>query len=275
MLVSEEFIAALRAARILLQPPAAARAAERLGEEAPAGQHGWMKAGQKVVPAAPITLEERTGLYGGRYRPSIGGDFGSGLFSCGAFTYSYSAIHDEVTVGRYCSISAGLAFLDSHHPLDWVTTSAVTFRPKNPLFHDLLPPGLAKRYPFDPRGPKPYPAIGHDVWIARDVTLAMGVTLGTGCVVAAGSVVTRSVEPYMIVAGNPAQPRRRRFPDALCERLLGSRWWRFGPDVVLALPATEPERFCGELEEAEAAGRVAEFAARRVVVSRDGWEALG
>lgn len=37
-----------------------------------------------------------------------------------------------------------------------------------------------------------------------------GVTIGEGAVVAAGSVVTKSVEPYTMVAGNPAVRKRER-----------------------------------------------------------------
>ncbi len=38
-----------------------------------------------------------------------------------------------------------------------------------------------------------------------------GVTIGEGAVVASGAIVTRDVEPYAIVAGNPAKPVRNRF----------------------------------------------------------------
>jgi len=44
-----------------------------------------------------------------------------------------------------------------------------------------------------------------DVWIGCNVTVLPGVTIGTGAVVAAGSIVTRNVEPYSIIAGNPAK----------------------------------------------------------------------
>jgi maltose O-acetyltransferase len=46
--------------------------------------------------------------------------------------------------------------------------------------------------------------IGDDVWLGTRSIILPGVLVGTGAVVGAGSVVTKSVEPYAIVAGNPA-----------------------------------------------------------------------
>lgn len=43
------------------------------------------------------------------------------------------------------------------------------------------------------------------VWVATNATILPGVTIGAGAVVAAGSVVTKNVEPWTIVAGNPAR----------------------------------------------------------------------
>lgn len=42
-------------------------------------------------------------------------------------------------------------------------------------------------------------------WIGFDVTILKGVTVGEGAVVGAKSVVTKDVEPWTVVAGNPAQ----------------------------------------------------------------------
>lgn len=48
------------------------------------------------------------------------------------------------------------------------------------------------------------------VWIGADAIVLPGVTVGEGAVVGAGSVVTRDVEAYAIVAGNPAVLRGTR-----------------------------------------------------------------
>lgn len=66
--------------------------------------------------------------------------------------------------------------------------------------------------------------IADDVWIGFGATLLSGITIGRGAVIGAGSVVISNVEPYDIVAGNPAQPISRRFSDAdiaLHERAIG------------------------------------------------------
>ncbi len=51
--------------------------------------------------------------------------------------------------------------------------------------------------------------IDHDAWIGAAAILLPGVTVGHHAVVGAGAVVTRDVEPWTVVAGNPARPIRR------------------------------------------------------------------
>ncbi|MCL1944303.1 MAG: acyltransferase [Firmicutes bacterium] len=43
------------------------------------------------------------------------------------------------------------------------------------------------------------------VWIGFNCIITKGVTIGEGAIVAAGSVVTKNVQPYTIVGGNPAK----------------------------------------------------------------------
>lgn len=53
--------------------------------------------------------------------------------------------------------------------------------------------------------------IGDDVWVGYGAILLSGVTIGEGSIVASGSVVTRDVEPFSIVGGNPARLIAMRF----------------------------------------------------------------
>ena len=52
--------------------------------------------------------------------------------------------------------------------------------------------------------------IGNDVWIGSRVTILPGVNIGDGAVIGASSVVVKDVEPYTVVAGNPAKIIKRR-----------------------------------------------------------------
>jgi acetyltransferase-like isoleucine patch superfamily enzyme len=52
--------------------------------------------------------------------------------------------------------------------------------------------------------------IGDDVWIGAGAIVLPGVELAEGTVVAAGAVVTKSTEPYTLVAGVPARLIGRR-----------------------------------------------------------------
>ena len=51
--------------------------------------------------------------------------------------------------------------------------------------------------------------IEDDIWIGGNSILIQGITIGTHSMIAAGSVVTKDVEPYTIVAGNPARPIKK------------------------------------------------------------------
>jgi galactoside O-acetyltransferase len=51
--------------------------------------------------------------------------------------------------------------------------------------------------------------IGSKVWIGFNVTILKGVTIGEGAVVGACSVITKDVEPWTVVGGNPATVIKR------------------------------------------------------------------
>ena len=52
--------------------------------------------------------------------------------------------------------------------------------------------------------------IEDDVWIGTGAIIVDGVSVGQGAVIGAGSVVTKNVEPYAIVVGNPAREIGKR-----------------------------------------------------------------
>ena len=57
--------------------------------------------------------------------------------------------------------------------------------------------------------------IERDAWIGAGAILLPNIIVGEGAVVGAGSVVTKSVEPFTIVAGNPARFIRKVDPQRM------------------------------------------------------------
>ena len=52
--------------------------------------------------------------------------------------------------------------------------------------------------------------IGSNAWVAAYAMVMSGVTIGEGAVVGAGAVVTKDVEPWTVVGGNPAKFLKKR-----------------------------------------------------------------
>lgn len=75
--------------------------------------------------------------------------------------------------------------------------------------------------------------IGNDVWIGRESVIMPGVKIGDGSIIAAYSIVTKDIEPYSVVGGNPAKFIKKRFDDELIELLLQTRWWDFAPEKLV------------------------------------------
>jgi phosphonate metabolism protein (transferase hexapeptide repeat family) len=145
--------------------------------------------------------------------------------------YSYIVNDGEVaytTFGKFCSIAAVARINPGNHPMARVTQSHITYRASA-----YFPGERDEEEFFAWRRASPV-VIGHDVWIGHGAIILPGRSVGTGAVVAAGAVVTKNVEPYAIVAGNPARVIRQRFCAAVARRLEYLAWWDWDHDRLRA-----------------------------------------
>lgn len=132
----------------------------------------------------------------------------------------------KARVGRFCSIGHKVTVLTGTHP-------SHKFVSTNPVFFSLgLQNGITfvkeqkfKEIVYADEKNKYGAIIGNDVWIGYNATIMGGVTIGDGAIVASGALVKDNVEPYTIVAGQPARVISKRFTDEQAEWLISFRWW--------------------------------------------------
>lgn len=74
--------------------------------------------------------------------------------------------------------------------------------------------------------------IGNDVWIGYDAMIMPGVKVGDGAIIASGAAVTKDIEAYSIVGGNPAQLIRKRFDDETIHKLINLAWWNWSLEKI-------------------------------------------
>jgi acetyltransferase-like isoleucine patch superfamily enzyme len=118
------------------------------------------------------------------------------------FGYGGSIISREsIRIGNDVTIAWNVTLYDhDSHSMDWKQRAKIVSH-----FHRFY--GRAECFEnYDWTGVKSKPIVIQDkVWIGFNVIVLKGVTIGEGAIVGAGSVVTKDVEPYTIVAGNPAK----------------------------------------------------------------------
>ncbi len=140
--------------------------------------------------------------------------------------YSFCGYDCEIincAVGSFCSIANQVIIGAGEHPLDWVGMSPVFYEGRD---------SIKAKFSEHQRRPHPRTIIGHDVWIGQRALIKAGVTIGNGAVIGMGSVVTKDVEPYSIVAGNPARCIRKRFDEETIAALLDLQWWLWPEDKL-------------------------------------------
>lgn len=192
--------------------------------------------------------------HGCRFENSVQFPYGQTM-PLGAYSYSHSVFAPCARIGRYCSIGKNVSVFGHHHPLDHMSTNPVFYKPKR--FRKLTGTTTEHLGPAFQETPAPV-HIGHDVWIGDDVTLRDGITIGDGAVLAANAVVTRDVEPYEIVGGNPCKHIRFRFDADTIARFLAIRWWEIDIQILNQLPMHDPVECLPQLETLDAPRRIPE-----------------
>ena len=84
---------------------------------------------------------------------------------------------DEITIGDQATVSQGVKLCTAGHDI----SSKIMELTHAPI------------------------VVGDNAWVAGWSIILPGVTIGEGAVVAAGAVVTKDVEPWTVVGGNPAK----------------------------------------------------------------------
>jgi phosphonate metabolism protein (transferase hexapeptide repeat family) len=148
--------------------------------------------------------------------------------------YSYVVNDSQMTyttIGKFCSIAAMTRINPGNHPMHRATQAHFTYR-ASAYF-----PGEADDAEFFAWRKSHRVHIGHDVWIGHGAIVLPGRRIGNGAVIAGGAIVTKDVPDYTIVVGNPARPIRRRFSEAIAERLARLGWWGWSHEGLrMALP---------------------------------------
>lgn len=136
-------------------------------------------------------------------------------------------IGDKLIIGKFCSIAQGTKIImgSANHRITSIST--YPFSVFGGLWKESTPSHLSQ-LPF-----KGNTVIGNDVWLGRESVIMPGVKIGDGAIIAAYSVVTKDVEPYTIVGGNPIKLIRKRFDDEFIEILLELKWWNFDKEKLL------------------------------------------
>lgn len=99
------------------------------------------------------------------------------------------SIPPKVKIGKYTMLAPNVSILGGDHIFN---------NPNVPII-------------FSGRPTMQETTIGEDVWIGANAIIMSGIRVGNGAIIAAGSVVTKNVEDYSIVGGNPAKFIRYRF----------------------------------------------------------------
>lgn len=131
--------------------------------------------------------------------------------------YLFDFSTDKLIIGKFCMIASGVEFImnGANHLSDAVSTYPFA------IFGGAWAHAMDGRlYPT-----KGDTVVGNDIWIGYKAAIMPGVHIGDGAIIGSYSVVTKDVEPYSVVGGNPARLIRKRFSEEQIQHLLELKWW--------------------------------------------------
>lgn len=158
-------------------------------------------------------------IIAGKYSYYSGYYHGHSFDDCARYLFPNKTNVDRLIIGSFCSIGSGASFImagNQGHRYDWISTF--------PFFHmkDEIDIFTDASDGFSGTGDT---VVGNDVWIGSEAMIMAGIKIGHGAVIGSRALVTKDVEPFTIVGGNPAKPIKKRFLDDEIEILLKIKWW--------------------------------------------------
>lgn len=136
-------------------------------------------------------------------------------------SYSYTSKNCQIIyseIGKFVNIASYVRLNPGQHPMNSATQHHMLYR------KEMFGFGEDDNEFFDWRKSKKV-FIGNDVWIGHNVTIMGGVSIGNGAVIGSGAIVTKSIPPYAIAVGNPAEIIRYRFDVNIIDSLEHIKWW--------------------------------------------------
>ena len=138
--------------------------------------------------------------------------------------YLFPLSKDSLIIGKFVQIAHGVRFITSsaNHKMSgfstypfntFMMTPQTTSEDITAMFEDAQNRGDT--------------VVGNDVWIGMNAVIMPGVKIGDGAIIGANSVVTKNVEPYTVVGGNPATIIKKRFDEQTIDTLLNIKWWNW------------------------------------------------
>lgn len=181
----------------------------------------------------------------------------------GAFSYiNGRGRFTNVSIGRYCSIAEQVSVGYPEHPTGWLSSSTLQYQ--KPKWAAGL--GEWQRYRHEPNK---ITTIGNDVWIGAGAFLRSGIKIGNGAIIGAHAVVTKDVEPYNIVAGNPARVLRKRIDDRMARCLMDLAWWEYSPVQLSGCDFSSPQNSISFIEKIRDTG-ISPYIGPKLVIKDDG-----